>query len=143
MIHSLSGGVIKDEVYKDFAKVMILEGDLKGKQLWFVSNIFMLLEGDKVIVPIGTNNTRTLGKVVRIDKNVSTKCSPIPSKHAKEIVEKVFDWFKNRGGRHRESVSTLSFFLLTQALAKKQVFSAKSKIEKSQKVYLQKTPSVL
>lgn len=88
MIHSLSGGVIRDEVYKDFAKVQILDGDLKDKHLWYVSNVFMLKVGDKVLVPVGINNAPITAIVVEIKKGVTNKCSPIPFNHAKEIIEK-------------------------------------------------------
>lgn len=89
MIHSEAGGEIRGEDYNDFAKVEILEGDEKGKQLWFITTIFGLEVGDKVLVPVGVIKMGTLGKVVRIDKGVSSFCSPVSPKHAKYVLRKV------------------------------------------------------
>ena len=89
MIHSEAGGEICGEDYNDFAKVEILEGDEKGKQLWYITTIFGLEVGDKVLVPVGMIKMGTLGKVVRIDKSVSNFCSPVSTKHAKYVLRKV------------------------------------------------------
>ena len=84
MIHSLSGGVMSDVQHVDFAKVEI-EGE---GVFWYISKIDGLKEGDKVIVPFGRDGEKVTGKVLRIDKNVSSQVSPIPFKHAKYIIEK-------------------------------------------------------
>ena len=84
MIHSLSGGVMSDVQHVDFAKVEI---DGEGV-FWYISKIEGLKEGDRVIVPFGRNGEKVTGKVLRIDKNVSSQVSPIPFKHAKYIIEK-------------------------------------------------------
>ena len=84
MIHSLSGGVMSDVQHVDFAKVEI-EGE---GVFWYISKIEGLKEGDKVIVPFGRDGEKVTGKVLRIDKNVSSQVSPIPFKHAKYIIEK-------------------------------------------------------
>lgn len=89
MIHSEAGGEIRGEDYFDFAKVEILEGEEKGKQLWFITTIFDLVVNDKVLVPVGVIKMGTLGKVVRIDRGVSSFCSPISPKHAKYVLRKV------------------------------------------------------
>ena len=89
MIHSEAGGEIRGEDYNDFAKVEILEGNEQGKQLWFITTIFGLEVGDKVLVPVGVIKMGTLGKVVRIDKGVSSFCSPVSPKHAKYVLRKV------------------------------------------------------
>lgn len=89
MIHSEAGGEIRGEDYNDFAKVEILEGVEQGKTLWYLSTIAELEVGDKVLVPVGVIKMGTLGKVVRLDKNVSSFCSPIPVKHAKYVLRKI------------------------------------------------------
>ncbi len=89
MIHSEAGGEIRGEEYNDFAKVEILEGEQKGKIFWYLTTIIGLQEGDKVLVPVGVIKMGTLGKVIRIDKNVSSFCSPVPVKHAKYVLRKI------------------------------------------------------
>ena len=89
MIHSLSGGVIKDEIYNTFVKVEILEGEFKSKLLWYISDIPFLSVGDIVCVNIGSSKAQIKSKVVQINKNVSQKCSPIPTKQAKHILFKI------------------------------------------------------
>ena len=89
MIHSEAGGEIRGEDYNDFAKVEILEGEQKGKYFWYITTIFDLHDGDKVLVPVGVIKMGTLGKVIRIDRNVSSFCSPIPVKHAKYVLRKI------------------------------------------------------
>jgi len=84
MIHSLSGGVMRDVQYVDFAKV-----EIEGEGIfWYINNIDGLKEGDKVIVPFGKSGQKVVGKVLRIDKSVSSQVSPIPFKHAKHIIAK-------------------------------------------------------
>ena len=89
MIHSEAGGEIRGEDYFDFAKVEILEGTEKGKQLWFITTIFDLAVNDNVLVPVGLIKMGTLGKVVRIDRGVSNFCAPVSTKHAKYVLRKV------------------------------------------------------
>ncbi len=85
MIHSLSGGVVKEDRSGDFAKVEI-EGE---GFFWYLSDIFGLKEGDFVLVPFGKTNKLVRAKVIRIDKDISYKASPIPFKHAKKISSKI------------------------------------------------------
>lgn len=85
MIHSLSGGIVSETQYVDFAKVSI-EGE---GIFWYISKIENLQAGDRVIVPFGKNLKNVEGKVLRVDKNVSSQVSPIPFRHAKYIVEKI------------------------------------------------------
>ncbi len=89
MIHSLAGGKIGDIQYADYAKVQIAQGNLAGKIFWYRTNIAELKVGDDVIIPFGANNMRIAGKVVKIDKNVSSQVAPIPSKQAKQIIRKI------------------------------------------------------
>lgn len=88
MIHSLAGGSIRDINYLDFAKVEILEGAQKGCWFWYITDIPNLNEFDEVLVPLGVSNTKTRGKVLRLDYSVSSQVSPIPIKKAKKIISK-------------------------------------------------------
>ena len=80
MIHSLSGGVVKGESFFDFAKV-----EIDGEGFFWFIDPFGLEESDIVVVPFG-GETRT-GKILRIDKHVSSFAAPVPTKHAKKILE--------------------------------------------------------
>ena len=85
MIHSLSGGIVSEDIRADFVKVEI-EGE---GSFWYVSKIADLKEGDFVVVPFGRNAKEVKAKGLRIDKNVSYQISPIPFKHAKTILRKI------------------------------------------------------
>lgn len=89
MIHSLAGGSIRDISYLDFAKVEILEGVQKGSWFWYIADIPNLKALDEVMVPLGINNQKTRGKVLRIDYGVSSQNSPVPTKRAKKIISKI------------------------------------------------------
>lgn len=79
MIHSLAGGVVKDPKYFDFAKV-----EIDGEEIFWYIDPFGLEKGDYVTVPLGKKLVE--GKILRIDKHVSSQASPISVKRAKEIV---------------------------------------------------------
>lgn len=83
MIHSLSGGVIREKKYFDFAKVRFETGEV----YWFISTFPELKPGDKVVVPVGRDNVPTEAFVLRIDKHISEQVSPIPAKRAKKIIK--------------------------------------------------------
>ncbi len=85
MIHSLAGGELGNIKYLDFAKVEITDSIAMGDVYWYISNITNLKVGDEVLVPFGINNKLLRGKVVRLDKHVSSQVSPIPVKRAKYI----------------------------------------------------------
>lgn len=89
MIHSMAGGEIGKVSYSDYAKVQITQGNLAGKIFWYKSTIPNLDVGDDVIIPFGANNMRIAGKVVKIDKNVSSQVAPIPYRQAKQIIRKI------------------------------------------------------
>ncbi len=89
MIHSLSGGVIKDIEYFDFAKVKVTEGILCNNIFWYISPFSNLKQGDIVLVPLGANNTQTKAEVLRVDKNVSGQTAPVPVKRCKKIIKVV------------------------------------------------------
>lgn len=88
MIHSMAGGRLGSVLYNDFAKVKILEGENEGNLYWFLTDIPLLNVGDNVVVPLGIANKQTKAEVVRIDKNVSSQCSPVPVKKCKYIIRK-------------------------------------------------------
>ena len=87
MIHSMAGGKIQDVSFSSWAKVELLQGNLTGKIFWFKSPFVSLKVGDEVIVPFGPNNLKVLGKVVRIDRAVSSQVAPVPEKRAKSILK--------------------------------------------------------
>lgn len=88
MIHSLAGGELGTTRYADFAKVEILSKPFVGDIYWYIA-CGQECVGDIVIVPLGKNNTYVQGKVIRIDKNISSQVSPVPFSRAKKVL-KVF-----------------------------------------------------
>ena len=87
MIHSLACGLLGEVEYCDYAKVEITEGGSKGSIFWYKSTLPKLKPDDKVLVPLGINNTQTAARVIRIDHNVSSQNSPVPSKRAKYVTK--------------------------------------------------------
>lgn len=86
MIHSMAGGKLGNVEYSDYAKVEILQGNLSGKLFWYKSTFIDLELNDEVIVPFGNDGLKVLGKVVRIDRAVSSQNSPVPASKAKSII---------------------------------------------------------
>lgn len=82
MIHSLSGGIIKDAGSYTFVKV-VFESDPTPK--WYISD-FPVEEGDKVCAPFGVADMPTVGVAVKVENNVSGQVTPIPLKTAKKII---------------------------------------------------------
>lgn len=88
MIHSLAGGKIKDLEYADFVKVRFeYQGD--NKVGWYITDIFDLNIGDKVVVPYGYSAQEFVAIVKKIERNLSSQLSPIPIKRAKSIIKKL------------------------------------------------------
>ena len=85
MIHSLSGGIMKDKKVLDFAKVEILDDYYSGT-FWFISNIKGLKENDIVLVPFKNGDITLKAKVLRVDKNVREDAAPISTKRAQTII---------------------------------------------------------
>ena len=85
MIHSMSGGVISEDTLSDYVKVQFETGEI----FWYKTNIEDLNIGNFVLVPFGKTNKPIKAKVIRIDKNVSSKCSPVPYNRAKDIICKL------------------------------------------------------
>ncbi|MBQ8468143.1 MAG: hypothetical protein IJ542_00095 [Clostridia bacterium] len=82
----MAGGNLSKVTYNDFAKVKITSGMFAGDIYWYLS-IPDAKVGDKVIVPLGANNTLFEGEILRIDKGVSSQMSPVNPRHAKRIKE--------------------------------------------------------
>ncbi|MBR1867573.1 MAG: hypothetical protein IJ800_03230 [Clostridia bacterium] len=85
MIHSLSGGVIKDGGRHTFVKVKFDDGE----ERWYLSDEFSPLNGMKVAV--NYNGRVCVGKVVRVDTNLSGQATPIPVKRAESVISVIFD----------------------------------------------------
>lgn len=87
MIHSLAGGEIGKTTFDDYAKIELMPPN--NGVYWYKTMLFDLCVGDIVLVPFGKASTLVQGKVLRIDKSISSQNSPIPSKRARYIFSKV------------------------------------------------------
>ena len=85
MIHSLSGGVIKDGGRHTFVKVRHDDGE----ERWYISDEIAPLVDMKVAVEYGGGIC--VGRVVRVDANLSGQATPVPVKKAGKIISVVFD----------------------------------------------------
>ena len=81
MIHSLSGGVIKDYGSYTFVKVTF-EGD--ERPYWYIAD-FSVEEGDKVTAPFGKFDTPREATVIKVERNVNGQVTPIPIRSAKKL----------------------------------------------------------
>lgn len=89
MIHSLAGGSFKEKRILDFCKVEIIENICSGMILWYICEGLDLMVGDKVIVPVGRNNSHLRAKVLRVDKSCVEGQTPVPLNMAKEVIRKI------------------------------------------------------
>lgn len=87
MIHSMSGGVIRDQGSFDFVKVAI-DGDPVPH--WYISD-FDVEEGDRVSAPVGKAQTPAPATVLRVERNVSGQVTPVPLRSAKRLIAKLID----------------------------------------------------
>ena len=87
MIHSLSGGIMKDKKVFDYVKVE-LQDDYYSGTFWYISNIKGLKEGDLVLVPFKNGDLSLKAKVLRVDKNVKEENFPIKTKKMGQIISK-------------------------------------------------------
>ena len=85
MIHSLSGGVLDGDEYHTLIKVEIAGTD---KSEYYLCDDFRAAEGDKVVVEQRSGGTAD-GTVIKVMKNVSAKCSPLPVKRMPRAVKKL------------------------------------------------------
>lgn len=82
MIHSLSGGVIKDYGSYTFVKVIF---DGEERPYWYISD-FHVEEGYKVTAPFGRADMPREATVIKVESNVSGQVTPIPLKTAKKLL---------------------------------------------------------
>lgn len=82
MIHSLSGGIIKDAGSFTFVKVVF---DGEDTPYWFISD-FPVKDGDRVVAPKGKFDMPTAATVLRVENNVNGQVAPIPVKRAKRLI---------------------------------------------------------
>ena len=85
MIHSLSGGVLDGGETHTVIKV---KTETDGKIGFYLCDEFRANVGDKVVVETRNGGTET-GEVLKAEKNVSEKCSPIPVKRALIALKKL------------------------------------------------------
>lgn len=87
MIHSLAGGKLAELNYNDYVKVEIMEGENVGKRFWYKRGDVDIAVDDIVIVPL--INKEVKARVIRIEYNLSSQLSPIPSNKTKYIISKL------------------------------------------------------
>ena len=85
MIHSLAGGEIREKEYFTFVWVEIIGPTNIGEKYWYISPLKTIEEGAQVELPLGQNNSRKIGRVIRVVKNVSRDRAPFPVNRTKEI----------------------------------------------------------
>ena len=85
MIHSLSGGVLDGDETHTVIKV---KTETDGKIGFYLCDEFRANVGDKVVVETRNGGTET-GEVLKAEKSVSEKCSPIPVKRALKALKKL------------------------------------------------------
>ena len=87
MIHSLSGGFVRELEYADFVKVKITSGESAGQMFWYKTDILYIAAGDMVKVPLKGQVVE--GEVVKLERNVSNQTAPIPIKRAQSVIQKL------------------------------------------------------
>ncbi len=86
MIHSMSGGVIKDVGRYTFVKV-VFDGDEEARPYWYISE-FAVEEGDVVTAPFGKADMPRRGVAVKVERNVSGQVTPVSVRTAKKLLSK-------------------------------------------------------
>ena len=79
MIHSLSGGVIRDNFKHTFVKV-----EIEGAPYWYLSPTSKIAVGDRVSVPFGKNDFPREGIVLKVEE-ADSLCAPVPMNRIREI----------------------------------------------------------
>jgi len=82
MIHSMSGGVIRDYENLIYCFVQI-EGASEDSKRWYISPFIFIKPGDRVEVPTG--KTTSYAEVLRVE-NVTAQTAPFPVKYTQEII---------------------------------------------------------
>lgn len=93
MIHSMCGGGLKDNEIFSFAKVKFVAEKLPcgvdgERPYWFISEIPLLKQGDKVLAPVGMSDVPCEAVVLRVDR-ASEQTPPFPIKTMKKIIKKL------------------------------------------------------
>lgn len=79
MIHSLSGGVIRDNYRYTFVKV-----EVDGAPYWYLSPTSDIAVGAKVSVPFGKGDFPREGVVLKVEQ-ADGHCAPVPLNRIREI----------------------------------------------------------
>ncbi len=79
MIHSLSGGVIRDNFKHTFVKV-----EIEGAPYWYLSPTSKIAAGDRVSVPFGKGDLPRVGVVLKVEE-ADSLCAPVPMNRIREI----------------------------------------------------------
>ncbi len=87
MIHSLSGGVIADVGYHTFAKVVFREPAYADRPYWYLCPFSQAEAGDEALAPAGRQGTLLRGTIVKVERNVSAQCSPVPMNRIGELAQ--------------------------------------------------------
>ncbi len=85
MIHSLSGGVIRENGYYDFAKVIFCDAPYNDRPYWYLCPFFEAKEGDFVYAPVGKDGRLFRAQIVKMERSVNEQTAPVPMNRIKEI----------------------------------------------------------
>ncbi len=85
MIHSLAGGVIKDNGVYTFVKVRFSQSPFDDRPFWYVCPFPEVEEGTGVFAPVGRENKILQGTVVKVERNLNEQLAPVPMNKIKEI----------------------------------------------------------
>lgn len=89
MIHSMSGGVIKDPGAYTFVKIAF-DDDPENTPHWYISD-FSVEAGDRVSAPRGRADMPARATVLRVEKNVSGQVTPVPLRLAKKLLNLILE----------------------------------------------------
>ena len=84
MIHSMSGGIIKDVGTYTFVKI-VFDDDENKTPYWYISD-FAVEVGDSVSAPRGKADMVAIATVVKVETNVNGQVTPIPLRSAKKLI---------------------------------------------------------
>ena len=84
MIHSMSGGVIKDAGSYTFVKVRFDDDGVA----WYITD-FDVTEGDRLKARRGIQNVGTSATAVKVEYNVNGQVAPVPLKRVKKLICKL------------------------------------------------------
>ncbi len=82
MIHSMSGGIIKDPGSYTFVKIAF-DDDPEKTPYWYVS--------DFSVAPRGRADMPARATVLRVEKNVSGQVTPVPLRSAKKLLNLILE----------------------------------------------------